>query len=71
MVIGTVGLSLVAFFAIAIGIGTGAAADDGFSRGIWPTVVILPLIALPIGFLLMIVLLVLSTIRRNREAKGK
>jgi uncharacterized membrane protein len=70
MVIGTVGLSLLAFFAIILGTAVGAGADNGFSQGIWPTIFILPLIALPIGFVLMIVLLIMSTVRRSREAKG-
>ena len=70
MVIGTVALSILAFLAVIIGTAVGAGADNGFSQGIWPTLIVLPLIALPIGFVLMIVLLVMSFRRRTRENKG-
>ena len=41
-----------------------------FSVGIWPIVVILPLIALPIGFILIVVLLIMSFVRRARANRG-
>lgn len=66
----TILLSIVAFFAIIIGTAVGAGADNGFSQGVWPTVFLLPLIGLPIGFLLIVGLLVLSGVRRSRAAKG-
>jgi hypothetical protein len=37
--------------------------------GIWPVVTMLPLIGLPIGFVLIIVLLATSIVRRGRAAK--
>ena len=61
----TILLSIVAFFAIIIGTAVGAGADNGFSQGVWPTVFLLPLIGLPIGFLLIVGLLVLSGVRRT------
>lgn len=68
MVMAMVALSLLAFIGIIIGTAVGAGADNGFAQGIWPTVFILPVIALPIGMILMIVLLVTSARRRAREA---
>ncbi|MCU1405018.1 MAG: hypothetical protein JWQ43_1321 [Glaciihabitans sp.] len=67
MVVATVGLSIVAFLAIIAGTFFGAGTDNGFSQGIWPTVFVLPLIGLPIGLILILVLLVISARRRSRE----
>ncbi|GAA2045768.1 hypothetical protein GCM10009819_36600 [Agromyces tropicus] len=69
MVAATVGLSIIAFFAVMIGTLAGVGADDGFSRGIWPVVLVLPLIGLPIGFLLLVALLIVNGLRRSRESK--
>lgn len=65
-----VGLSILAFFAVMIGTLTGAAADDGFSQGIWPLVIMLPWFGLPIGFALLIALLIVNAVRRSREARA-
>jgi ABC-type dipeptide/oligopeptide/nickel transport system permease component len=70
MTMGMVGLSVVAFFAIVIGTAMGAGANNGFSQGIWPTIFLLPVIALPIGILLLIVLMIVSMRRRSREAQA-
>lgn len=69
IVAGVVGLSIIAFFAVIAATATGVGANDGFSSGIWPIVITLPLFGLPIGFLLIIALLVISTVRRSREAR--
>lgn len=69
MVAATVGLSIIAFFAVMIGTLAGVGADDGFSQGIWPYVLVLPMIGLPIGFLLLIALLIVNGIRRSRESR--
>ncbi|WP_395245993.1 hypothetical protein ACGGZK_09425 [Agromyces sp. MMS24-K17] len=69
MVAATVGLSVVAFIAIIIATLAGVGADDGFSQGIWPVVLVLPLIGLPIGFLLLIALLIVNGVRRSRESR--
>jgi len=69
MVAGIVGLSVVAFFAIVIGTWTGMESDD-FSAGIWPTVTLLPLFGLPIGFVLIFALLIVSTRRRRAGEAG-
>ena len=64
MVAGIVGMSIVAFLAIIIGSWQGMTSED-FSAGIWPTVSFVPLIGLPIGFLLILALLVVNTRRRR------
>lgn len=71
MVAGVVGLSILAFVAMLIGTASGVGDNDGFSQGVWPFVITLPLIGLPLGFLLLIGLLVVNGIRRSREAKAK
>ena len=69
MVAATIGLSILAFLAVMIGTLAGVGADDGFSQGIWPAILILPLIGLPIGFVLLIVLLIVNGVRRSRESR--
>jgi hypothetical protein len=69
MVAATVGLSIIAFIAVMIGTLAGVGADDGFSRGIWPYVLVLPMVGLPIGFLLLIALLIVNGVRRSRESR--
>ncbi len=64
MVAGIVGMSIVAFLAIIVGSWQGMTSAD-FSEGIWPTISFVPLIGLPIGFLLILSLLVVSTRRRR------
>jgi Zn-dependent protease with chaperone function len=70
MVAGVVGLSILAFIAVLIGTSAGVGNNDGFSQGIWPFVLTLPLFGLPFGFVLLIVLLVVSALRRSREARA-
>jgi hypothetical protein len=62
-------LSLIAFIADIAGTASGAAENDGFGHGLWPVVLIFPLVALPLGFVLVITLLVMSFVRRGREAR--
>ena len=69
MVAGVVGVSILAFLAVIIGTSSGAGAKDGFSQGVWPVVITLPLFGLPIGFVLIIALMVSNGIRRGREAR--
>jgi len=66
MVASSIGLSIIAFLAVIIG--TAAGVRD-FNGGIWPVAIVLPAIGLPLGLLLMITLIVISGIRRGREAK--
>ncbi len=62
-------VSVVCMAAILIGSAAGAGENDGFSKGIWPFVIVLPFPGLIIGFLLMVALLVVTAISRSRAAK--
>jgi TRAP-type C4-dicarboxylate transport system permease small subunit len=68
MIAAIVGLSILAFIAVLISSAVGVSAAD-YASGIWPMVLNLPLFGLPIGFVLIMVLLVLSMRRRGREAR--
>jgi hypothetical protein len=65
MSLGIALLSIVCFFAIIIGTATGMTRDD-FLTGIWPLVAVLPNIGLPLAFVLIITLLVITWVRRRR-----
>ncbi len=69
MVVGIVGVSIVAFFAVIIGTALGMERDD-FTQGIWPITTMLPLIGLPVGFVLVLILLFVSTKRRRQGGTG-
>jgi hypothetical protein len=69
MIVTVIGASLLAFVALLIGTATGAGNDDGFSEGLWPTVILMPLVGLPIGFVLVLALLIINMVRRSRGAK--
>lgn len=64
---GIVGLSLIAVFMVILAPTLGV---RGYDSGIWPAIILLPAIGFPIGFLLMLVLMVLTTVRRSRRARG-
>lgn len=66
MIASAVGLSIVSFLAVIIGT---AAGVKNFGEGVWPVAIVLPSIGLPIGLLLIIALIIISGIRRSREAK--
>jgi uncharacterized membrane protein len=68
MVAGTIILSLVSFIAILVATATGLARAD-FAVGMWPLVTVMPLIGLPIGFALIVTLLIVSARRRGRAAR--
>ncbi|QEO15325.1 multidrug ABC transporter ATPase [Agromyces intestinalis] len=70
MVAGTVGVSIVAFFAVMIGTLANANTTGWIQEGIWPFVVMLPWFGLPLGFLLLIALLIVNGVRRGRESRG-
>lgn len=63
-------VSLICIAAILIGSAVGGMPQQGSGQGLWPAVFLFPLIALPIGFVLLIVLLVASTRQRSRAAKA-
>jgi ABC-type transport system involved in multi-copper enzyme maturation permease subunit len=67
MSIGLVALAILSFFALMIAQLIGGV---DFREGVWPVVRMLPLIALPIGFVLILTLLIMSFVRRNRENKA-
>jgi FtsH-binding integral membrane protein len=67
MALGLTVLSIVCFFAVILARPLGV---DDFSAGLWPLVVVLPLIALPIAFVMIVVLLIMSFVRRSRANKG-
>lgn len=69
MVAATIGISILAFLAVMIGTLAGVGANDGFSQGVWPVILVLPLIGLPLGFILLIALLILNGVRRARESR--
>lgn len=70
MFVGIVAISILAFVAVMIGTLAGAGENDGFSQGIWPAVLTLPLFGLPIAFLLLIALLIVSGVRRARAGRA-
>lgn len=69
MSLGLAVLSIGCFFAIIIGTATGMGQED-FTHGAWPIVSMVPLFGLPLAFLLIIALLIMSFVRRARAAKG-
>jgi hypothetical protein len=63
------GLGVIAIFALLIG--EAIVKTSLFeTSSIWLTVAFLPDIALPLGFLLFIVLLIITAVGRSRAAKG-
>jgi hypothetical protein len=66
MLASAIGLSVLAIIAIIAGTGLGV---RDFDEGIWPVVVVLPTIGLPIGFLLFIALIVTSVVKKSRAAR--
>jgi uncharacterized membrane protein len=66
MIAGIVGLSLLAFIAVIFGTLTGV---RNFAENIWPIVFVLPMIGLPIGFVLIIVLMVITGIHRRNTTR--
>ena len=62
MVASAVVLSLICFFAVILAGPLGYSLDNTFGA----VVVVLPLIGLPIGFILMITLLIISSVRRRK-----
>jgi TRAP-type C4-dicarboxylate transport system permease small subunit len=64
-------VSLLCIVAILIGTAVGGFAQQGSGQGVWPAVFVLPLIALPIAFVLMIVLFVLTARSRSKAAKAQ
>ncbi|WP_127794073.1 hypothetical protein [Agromyces sp. LHK192] len=68
MVAGVVIASVIAFIAVMIGSFANGGTTGWAEQGIWPFVLVFPLIGLPIGFILLITLLIVNGVRRRREA---
>ena len=66
MIAAAIGLSILCFVVVIIAT---AAGLKNFGTPPWPTVIILPAIGLPIGLALMIALIIISALRRGREAR--
>ncbi|HEV8013785.1 MAG TPA: multidrug ABC transporter ATPase [Pontimonas sp.] len=64
MIVGVVAFSVLAFFAIIVGTWQGM-ESDAFSQGLWPAITMTPLFGLPVSFVLIMALLVISTRRRR------
>lgn len=69
MVAGVVGLSILAFVAIIVGTVAGVGDNGGFSQGPWPIIFTLPYVGLPVGFVAIVALMLITGIRRSREAR--
>lgn len=65
MIASIVGLSIIGIVVTMIGAASGAE----MSGGVWPMLLLLGYIGLPIAFVLVIVFLVVSTTRRRRLAR--
>jgi len=66
MIAGVGGLSLLAIIAVFIG----RAVDADLRSGVWVFASFLPLVGLPIAFLMIVVFAVISFVRRRRIANG-
>ena len=67
--LGLAAASVISFFSIIIGTAIGM-DQASFGHGIWPFVAGLPLFGLPIAFLMIIALLVISWVRKGRADSG-
>jgi TRAP-type C4-dicarboxylate transport system permease small subunit len=67
MVFSSIGLSVLCFLAVIIGTPLGWVHPE---QSVWSTIIILPLVGLPIGFVLIIVLIVLNAVRRSRDNRS-
>lgn len=70
MSLGLLALSIVCFVAIMIGSATGMQQQD-FAAGIWPAVGTTVYIAPIAAFALLMVVLIMSMVRRGRSGKGR
>ncbi len=66
--LGLAALSVICFFMIIIGTAVGMKQAD-FAHGAWPIVGVFPFWGLPIAFLMIVALLIMSFVRRGRTAR--
>jgi FtsH-binding integral membrane protein len=69
MALGIAVLSVLCFFAIMISTAAGMRHED-YATGVWPVVAVLPVVGLPIAFVLILVLLIMSFVRRGRAGRS-
>ena len=65
--LGIAAASVVCFFAIIIGTAVGM-DQSAFGEGLWPVIAAIPFWGLPVAFVMIIALLVMSFIRKGRAA---
>lgn len=65
--LGIAAASVICFFAIIIGTAVGM-DQAAFGEGVWPVVAAIPFWGLPVAFVMIMVLLVMSFIRKGRAA---
>ncbi|MFE4467273.1 hypothetical protein ACFRFH_00540 [Leifsonia sp. NPDC056824] len=63
-------VSLVCIAAILVGSALGGMPEQGSGQGLWPAVFLFPLVALPIAFVLLITLIIVTGRQRSRAAKA-
>ncbi|WP_119698758.1 multidrug ABC transporter ATPase [Microbacterium halotolerans] len=66
--LGIIVVSVVCFFVILIASASGMNAAQ-LGEGAWPIVSWFPMIGLPVGFLMMLALVIMTMIRKGRAAK--
>ena len=67
MSLGLAAAAIICFFAVILARPAGV---TDFTEGIWPLIVVFPVIALPLAFILIVVLLIMSFVRRARANRG-
>ncbi|HET8927064.1 MAG TPA: multidrug ABC transporter ATPase [Microbacterium sp.] len=67
MALGLTVLSIVCFFSVILARPFGV---TDYSAGLWPTIIVLPVIALPLAFVLIIALLIVNFVRRARANRN-
>ncbi|MFC4223820.1 hypothetical protein [Lysinibacter cavernae] len=67
MVAGIIGVSILSFIAVLVASFSGV-GREAFAAGMWPVIVAITYVGLPVGFILIVVLMILGIIRRKREA---
>lgn len=66
--LGIIVVSVACFFVILIANAAGVTAAQ-FGDGAWPVVSWFPMIGLPVGFLMMLTLIITTMVRKGRAAK--
>ncbi|MFS0854636.1 multidrug ABC transporter ATPase [Microbacterium sp. 179-I 3D4 NHS] len=66
--LGIAAASVICFFAIIIGTATGM-DQESFGEGLWPVVAAIPYWGLPLAFLMILALLIMSFVRKGRASR--